>query len=63
MACWCWNGRRDFLGHFSLLVVVGSILVVEGACLVGIVIRWRFLEIFYFFDFLELMKEVGVLVW
>ena len=51
------------MGRFSLLVVVGSILVVEGACLVGIVIRRRFLEIFYFFDFLELMKEVGVLVW
>ena len=53
-----WEG--DFLERFSLMSVAENMLVAVGACLFGMVIRKGF---FYFFDFLELMEEVRVLVW
>lgn len=37
-------------------------LVLVGVCFFGIVIRWGFLVFLDFFDFLELMEEVGMLV-
>ena len=37
--------------------------MVEGACLFGMVIQWRFLDFFHFFDFLELIEVVGVMLW
>ena len=62
MALWCWNERVDCLGRFSLMLVAGKMLVALGVSLwngdsVGI---FGFLD---FFDFLELMEEVVVLVW
>ena len=65
MALWFWNERRNFLGCFSLMSVVGNIFVAVGACVFGIVTRSGFLVSLDFLDFLvylELLEEVGVLV-
>ena len=62
MVLWCLNEREDFFGLFGLMLVVGNMLMAEGMCFFGMVIRWGFLDFFYFYNFLELM-EVGVLVW
>ena len=60
---WCWNERRCFLGRFSLKSVEGNMLVAEGACLFRMVIRLGVLDLFEFFDFLQLMEEMETLVW
>ena len=44
------------MGRFSLKFVAGNMLVAEGACLFGMVMRSGFLYFFYFFDFLELLE-------
>ena len=62
MVLWCLNEREDFLGRFGLMLVAGNMLVAEGMCFFGMVIRWGFSDFFYFYNFLELM-EVGLLVW
>ena len=38
-------------------------LVAVGACILGMVIRWEFLDFLDFFYFLEWMEEVVVWVW
>ena len=48
------------MGRFSLMSMAGNMLVAVGACLFGMVTRKGFFD---FFDFLELMEEVRVLVW
>ena len=63
MALCCCNKRGNFLGRFNLILVAGNILVAGGARLFGIVIWWGFLDFLGFFYFLELMEEVGVLLW
>ena len=63
MALCCCNKRGNFLGRFNLILVAGNILVAVGACLFGIVIWWGFLDFLDLFYFLELMEEVGVLLW
>ena len=56
--------RRDALfGGFSIKLVAGNMSVSEGASRFEMVVRSAFLDLFYFFDFLELMDEVEVLVW
>ena len=60
---WCWNVSGDFLERFSLMSVAGNMLVPVVVCLFGMVIQWRFLDFLDFFDLLEFMQEVWVLVW
>ena len=56
--------KKELLGtSLRLILVAGNILVAVGACLFGIVIWWGFLDFLDFFYFLELMEEVGVLLW
>ena len=43
--------------------VVGNIFVAVGACVFGIVIWSGFLDFLDFLVYLELLEEVGVLVW
>ena len=40
MALWCSNERGDFVGYFSLMLVLGNMLVVVSACLFGLMIQW-----------------------
>ena len=56
------EGEEVFLGRFSLISVAGNTLPAVGACLLGMVIRWAFLEFLDFFYFLEWMEEVVVWV-
>ena len=57
------RGGGGFLGRFSLISVAGNMLVAVGACILGMVIRWEFLDFLDFFYFLEWMEEVVVWVW
>ena len=63
MVMWCWNVSGDLLERFSLMSVAGNMLVAAVVCLFRMVIQWRFLDFLYFFDLLEFMQEVWVLVW
>ena len=53
----------DFLERFSLMSVARNMLVAVVVCLFGMVIQRRFLDFLDFFDLLEFMQEVWVLVW
>ena len=55
--------RRGGGGRFSLISGAGNMLVAVGACILGMVIRWGFLDFLDFFYFLEWMEEVVVWVW
>ena len=50
------------MGRFSLKLVAENMSVAEGAFLLGLVMWSGYLDLFDFFDFLELMVEVEVLV-
>ena len=63
MVIWCWNVSEDFLERFSPMSVGGNMLVAVVVCLFGMVIQWKFLDFLDFFDLLEFMQEVWVLVW
>ena len=43
--------------------VARNMLVAVVVCLFGMVIQWKFLDFLDFFDLLEFMQEVWVLVW
>ena len=63
LVLWCWNERGCFLGRFILKSVAGNMSVAEVSFLLGMMIWSEYLDLFDFFDFLELMVEVEVLVW